>query len=46
MKPKGGRFPDQHLFARSKRLSDFIVEGEALLASPAFVTASAWQALR
>src|SRR5947208_1432262 len=27
MKPKGGRFPDQHLFARSKRLSDFIVEG-------------------
>src|SRR5207302_4466251 len=27
-KPKDGRFPDQHLFAKSKRLSDFIVEGE------------------
>jgi hypothetical protein len=27
-KPKAGRFPDQHLFAKSKRLSDFIVEGE------------------
>jgi hypothetical protein len=27
-KPKADRFPDQHLFAKSKRLSDFIVEGE------------------
>src|SRR5437899_8376478 len=27
-KPKDGRFPDQHLFARSKRLCDFIVEGK------------------
>jgi hypothetical protein len=27
-KPKAGRFPDQHLFAKSKRLSDSIIEGE------------------
>jgi len=27
-KPKACRFPDQHLFAKSKRLSNFIVEGE------------------
>jgi hypothetical protein len=28
MKPKAGRFPDRHLFAKSKRLFDFIVEAE------------------
>jgi hypothetical protein len=27
-KPKADRFPDPHLFAKSKRLSDFIVESE------------------
>jgi hypothetical protein len=27
-KPKAGRFLGQHLFAKSKRLSNFIVEGE------------------
>jgi hypothetical protein len=27
-KPKDDRFPDRHLFAKSKHLSSFIVEGE------------------
>ena len=27
-KPKADRFPDRHLFAKSKRLFDFNVEGE------------------
>jgi hypothetical protein len=27
-KPKDGRFPDRHLFAKSKRLSNFVAEGE------------------
>jgi hypothetical protein len=27
-KPKADRFPDQHLFSKPKRLSDFSVESE------------------
>jgi hypothetical protein len=27
-KPKAGRFPDRHLFAKSKRLSSLIMEGK------------------